>query len=72
MNEIGVAQEFQLGQQLHNLYAVSTSPNYIQGFNGTAVVPAQISSTVDGGGEGGVIFDSSVALWQGFYPPTPA
>ncbi|ORY50682.1 histidine phosphatase superfamily [Leucosporidium creatinivorum] len=66
---LGEVQNYQLGQMLRNLYAADDSPTKISGLSNTTLVPSQINSTADGGGEGGVIFDSAVALWQGFYPP---
>ena len=32
---------------------------------------SQVQVRADAGGEGGVIFDSSIALLQGLFPPTP-
>lgn len=55
---------------MRSYYANESSQNAIAGLNTQYLEPAQITSTVDGGGEGGVIYDSAVAFWQGFYPPS--
>ncbi|KAM0750671.1 phosphoglycerate mutase-like protein [Meredithblackwellia eburnea MCA 4105] len=66
---VGEFQEYQLGDLMRRTYAVEDSPSYITGLNPTELIATQINSTADGGGEGGVIFDSAMAMWQGFYPP---
>ncbi|KAJ7126156.1 histidine phosphatase superfamily [Mycena epipterygia] len=67
---LGTEQEFQLGQHLRSLYLNTTSPSFISGVNGTIVNQAQIHVRADAGGEGGVIYDSAVALLQGMFPAT--
>lgn len=62
-------QNYALGQMLRNIYADDLSSAAIPGLSNTTLVASQINSTADGGGEGGVIFDSAIAMWQGFYPP---
>ncbi|KAK4704892.1 solute carrier family 35 (UDP-sugar transporter), member A1/2/3, partial [Phenoliferia sp. Uapishka_3] len=59
---VGEAEEYQLGALLHSIYADTTSPTYITGLNTTTLTATQLNSTADGGGEGGVIFDSAMAL----------
>lgn len=61
---LGETQEFQLGGLIRRTYLDPTSPTVIAGISSDVVVASQLTSTVDGGGEGGVIFDSAVALWQ--------
>lgn len=55
---------FRLGQMLRSIYADDASPAAVAGLSNTTLVASQINSTADGGGEGGVIFDSAVAMWQ--------
>ena len=61
---LGETQEFQLGGLIKRTYLDPTSPTLIAGISSETVVATQLTSTVDGGGEGGVIFDSAMALWQ--------
>jgi len=63
-------EEFQLGQFLRQRYLNESSPTFIQGINTTVVDSSQIRARADAGGEGGVIFNSALALLQGFFPPT--
>lgn len=63
-------QENQLGAQLRSLYINTSSPSYIPGMNTTLLDESQVQIFADAGDEGGVIFDSSVALTQGLWPPT--
>lgn len=55
---------------MRRTYADPTSATAIAGLGESVLIPTQINATADGGGEGGVIYDSAVAFWQGFYPPT--
>lgn len=70
---LGTEQEFQLGSLLRSLYLDPSSPTFIQGINNSTSLfnQSQVQVRADAGGEGGVIFDSSVALLQGLWPPTP-
>ncbi|CAL1713509.1 unnamed protein product [Somion occarium] len=70
---LGEKQESQLGSLLRSLYLDASSPTYIQGIsNSTSLFQqSQVAVRADAGGEGGVIFDSAVALLQGLWPPTP-
>jgi len=70
---LGEKQEFQLGSLIRSTYLDNTSPLYVQGISpATALfVSDQVAVRADGGDEGGVIFDSSVALLQGLWPTTP-
>lgn len=69
---LGEQQCYNLGVMLRNTYATNTSSTYIAGLSDIDLDPTKFNSTADGGGEGGVIFDSALALWQGFYPPNPS
>ncbi|KAG6900396.1 hypothetical protein C0993_011384 [Termitomyces sp. T159_Od127] len=61
-------QEYQLGQQLRQLYLNSSSSSYIDGMNGTFVDNSQFRVRADAGGEGGVILNSAQSLVQGLFP----
>ncbi|KAH9845992.1 phosphoglycerate mutase-like protein [Lenzites betulinus] len=70
---LGEQQEFQLGSFVRDQYTATNSSTYI---NGIAPSDAlfqmnQVIVRADAGGEGGVIFDSAVALTQGLWPATP-
>ncbi|KAM0791863.1 hypothetical protein ACM66B_004120 [Microbotryomycetes sp. NB124-2] len=67
---LGEQQCYQLGQLLRSRYGNETSETYVTGLEtGDTLVPSQFNVTVDGGGEGGVISDSAVAMFQGWFPP---
>lgn len=68
---LGEVQENQLGAYVRSVYLNETSPSYF-GMNTTLFNQAQFWARADAGGEGGVIFDSSIALLQGLFPPTTA
>jgi prostatic aicd phosphatase len=61
-------QEFLLGQTLRSLYFSSSSPSLISGISTGLFNQNQVRLRADAGGEGGVIFDSAVALAQGVWP----
>lgn len=65
-------QEFALGSLIRSLYMDPSSSSYIQGITNTSTLfnQAQVDARADAGGEGGVIFDSSVAMLQGLFPVT--
>ncbi|OBZ71231.1 Prostatic acid phosphatase [Grifola frondosa] len=69
---LGEKQEFQLGSLFRSLYLNVSSPSFIRGISpSTALFQAsQVEVRADAGDEGGVIYDSSVALVQGVWPPT--
>ncbi|GAA5830842.1 hypothetical protein JCM3766R1_003447 [Sporobolomyces carnicolor] len=70
---LGENECFQLGAMLRDLYSESnSSTRAIVGLSSTKLDPSQINATADAGGEGSTIYDSAVALWQGFYPPNLA
>lgn len=62
-------QEFQLGNFLRSVYLDPTSESYI-GATTPLFNQTQVQVRADAGGEGGVIFDSSVAVVQGLWPVT--
>nr|VWO95604.1 Tetrahydroxynaphthalene reductase (EC (T4HN reductase) (THNR) [Ganoderma boninense] len=69
---LGEAQEFDLGSVIRDLYFDPSSPSFVQGIANTSALfqQSQVVVRADAGGEGGVIFDSAVALTQGLWPPT--
>ncbi|KAL4249193.1 Histidine phosphatase superfamily protein [Abortiporus biennis] len=69
---LGEDQEFQLGSLIRSIYLNASSPKYIQGISPATDLfqQTQVAVRADAGGEGGVIFDSSIALVQGLWPPT--
>merc|ERR1712093_399545 len=69
---LGEQQEYQLGTTLRERYFEPSSSYYIDGLNGTLVNASQVVMSADAGGEGGVIFDSAVALTQGLFPASPS
>ncbi|KAB5594889.1 hypothetical protein CTheo_1704 [Ceratobasidium theobromae] len=69
---LGLVQEYQLGQLIRSLYFNSSSPSVISGISTGLVDQNQVRVRADAGGEGGVIFDSAVALLQGLWPAQAA
>lgn len=61
-------QEHQLGQLIRNLYFSPSSPSLVSGISTGLFNQAQVHIRADAGGEGGVIFDSSIAVAQGIWP----
>ncbi|RDB20580.1 Testicular acid phosphatase [Hypsizygus marmoreus] len=68
---LGVAESHQLGAQLRSTYLVSSSPSYVQGMRSDLVDNSEVHVRVKAGVEGTVVFDSSIALLQGLFPPNP-
>src|ERR1700761_6015537 len=68
---LGLQQELALGALLRETYLTSSSPKFISGIN-PIVDSTQIVVRADAGDEGFVIYDSSIALLQGLYPPSNA
>lgn len=62
------AQEYQLGQLIQSLYFSPSAPSLISGVSTSLFNQAQVHIRADAGGEGGVIFDSSIAVAQGIWP----
>ncbi|QRV74830.1 histidine acid phosphatase-like protein [Ceratobasidium sp. AG-Ba] len=65
---LGLAQEYQLGQILRSLYFSRASSSLISGISTGLFNQNQVRIRADAGGEGGVIFDSAIALAQGVWP----
>ncbi|KAF5360653.1 hypothetical protein D9756_004844 [Leucocoprinus leucothites] len=68
----GTEEELQLGTFLRQRYLNETSPNFIHDISQTRADITQVLVRADAGGEGGVIYNSALALLQGLYPPTPS
>jgi hypothetical protein len=66
------AQAFQLGSLLREEYFNPSSVNYIHNVRTELVDLDQVHARIKNGGEGRVVFDSTIALLQGLFPPTPA
>ena len=66
---LGEVQEFNLGSLLRSTYLNPAGAKFIQGINFNAANQSEIKVRADAGDEGGVIFDSSIALLQGLFPP---
>jgi prostatic aicd phosphatase len=67
---LGTVQEYNLGSLISSIYLDQSSPLAIDGISPIKVNASQLKVRADAGDEGYVIFDSSVALLQGLYPPT--
>jgi hypothetical protein len=65
-------QAFQLGSILRREYFDESSPNYIHNVHTKLVDLDQVHARIKNGGEGRVVFDSTIALLQGLFPPTSA
>lgn len=63
-------QAFQLGTILRNEYFDPSSANYIHNVQTDLVDLDQVHARIKNGGEGRVVFDSTIALLQGLFPPT--
>jgi len=73
LTPLGETQEVQLGSFLRSEYVASGAPNKISSIQSDIVDPRQVAVRADnGGGDGGVIFNSAVALLQGLFPPNPS
>lgn len=71
---LGAVQSFQLGSYLKSTYLDSSSPLHILDMPldpSHPIPPSQVHVHAKAGGEGATIFDSSIALLQGMFPPTP-
>ncbi|KAI0768869.1 phosphoglycerate mutase-like protein [Irpex lacteus] len=68
---LGVTQEFALGNLVRTTYLDPNGPEYI-GTTSPLFNQSQVQVRADAGGEGGVIFDSAIAVTQGLFPPNPA
>ncbi|KAL4063916.1 histidine phosphatase superfamily [Scleroderma yunnanense] len=71
---LGAVESFQLGSNLKSIYLDSSSPLHIQDMPldpTHPIPPSMVHVHAKAGGEGAAIFDSSIALLQGMFPPTP-
>lgn len=70
---LGAVESFQLGSYLKSTYLDSSSPLHIldMPLDPTHPIPPnQVHVHAKAGGEGATVFDSSIALLQGMFPPT--
>ncbi|KAH9175025.1 phosphoglycerate mutase-like protein [Lactarius sanguifluus] len=67
---LGEVQAFKLGSQLRKEYFDQSSANYIHNVRTDLVDLDQVHARIKNGGEGRVVFDSTIALLQGLFPPT--
>lgn len=67
---LGEVQAFQLGSQLRKDYFNPSSADYIHNVRTDLVDLDQVHARIKNGGEGRVVFDSTIALLQGLFPPT--
>ncbi|KAI0060566.1 phosphoglycerate mutase-like protein [Artomyces pyxidatus] len=67
---LGEVQSHQLGEYLRKEYFSSSSPSFIHGVSTDLVDLGQVHARIKNGGEGSVVFDSTIALLQGLFPPT--
>ncbi|KAI0768868.1 phosphoglycerate mutase-like protein [Irpex lacteus] len=67
---LGETQEFALGDLVRTTYLDPNGPEYI-GASSPLFNQSQFWARADAGGEGGVIFDSAIAVTQGLFPPNP-
>ena len=65
-------QEQQLGSLIRQLYLNNSSPSFVDGISNASALfqQNQVQVRADAGGEGGVIWDSAIAMTQGLWPPT--
>lgn len=71
---LGAVESFQLGSSLKSIYLESSSPLHIEGMPldpTHPIPPNKVHVHAKAGGEGSAIFDASIALLQGMFPPTP-
>ncbi|KAK0194677.1 histidine phosphatase superfamily [Armillaria mellea] len=71
LTPLGAVQSHQLGTYLRSTYLNPSSPSYITGLNPDLANPRQVKVRAKAGGEGDPVFDSTIALLQGLFPPTP-
>jgi len=67
---LGDVQSYELGQYLRSRYLTTSSPSFIKGISADLVNLDQVQARVKNGGEGRVVFDSTIALLQGLFPPS--
>ncbi|KAI0035591.1 phosphoglycerate mutase-like protein [Vararia minispora EC-137] len=67
---LGEVQAYELGQLLRDKYFTTSSPSYIKNIDPDLVDLDQVQIRIKNGGEGRVVFDSTIALLQGLFPPS--
>ncbi|GJE91913.1 hypothetical protein PsYK624_080650 [Phanerochaete sordida] len=68
---LGEVQENNLGAYVRSVYGTPSSSSYI-GLSTPLYNAEQFLARADAGDEGGVIYDSAIALVQGLFPPSSA
>lgn len=68
---LGEVQAHELGDLLRSTYYDPSSDSFIKDAKSPLVDIASVHVRVKGGGEDAVVFDSTIALLQGLFPPTP-
>lgn len=68
---LGAAESHLLGSYLRSLYLSPSSSSQISGIKHGVVDTRQVHFYAKAGGEGAAIFDSTMAMLQGLYPPNP-
>ncbi|KAJ7158989.1 histidine phosphatase superfamily [Mycena crocata] len=68
---LGVTDLHLLGTQLRAEYLTPGSASYIDSISGDLIDTQQVKVRAKAGGEGSVVFDSTIATLQGLFPPTP-
>lgn len=67
---LGEVQSHALGSLLRETYLKPNSPSYVVGMSPDVVDTREVKVFAKAGGEGTVVFDSTIALLQGLFPPT--
>ncbi|KAJ6600682.1 histidine phosphatase superfamily [Mycena sp. CBHHK59/15] len=67
---LGVTDLHLLGTQLREAYLTPGSPSFISSISTDLADTQEVKVRAKAGGEGSVVFDSSIALLQGLFPPT--
>ncbi|KAI0042646.1 phosphoglycerate mutase-like protein [Auriscalpium vulgare] len=67
---LGAVQSHLLGYSLRQEYFTPSSPNFIHGVSTDLVNLDQVHARSKNGEEGRVVFDSTIALLQGLFPPS--
>lgn len=60
-----------LGSLLRSTYFDNRSPSYVEGIRSDLVDNDEVKVRVKAGVEGTVVFDSTISLLQGLFPPNP-
>ncbi|KAJ7159608.1 phosphoglycerate mutase-like protein [Mycena filopes] len=68
---LGVADLHLLGTQLRAAYLTPGAPSFIPAISPDVADTQEVRVRAKAGGEGAVVFDSTIALLQGLFPPDP-